>query len=511
VKNFNVTKAVSQTASKPATIGGLNRRDPIANMPVGDAYILENWFPREISVETRRGCLNFTTDITGNVETIMNYEDGTVRELFAIANNSVYDASSMGAVGSALKTGLVNSQFIFTQTENSAGNRYLIGVNGAATPIIYDGTTWGDATFSGAGLTPANLDYIIVYKNRLFFIEKNSFNIWYGATYAIGGTLTRFSLNAIVTDGAKLVGCATMTVDNTAGIDEYIAFFTDSGQVIMYTGTNPADAASWAVNAIFKISRPIGKRFIAKINGDPAILTSDGVYMLSQSLLTDRMQSNQGFSSKINKLIKEDFAVYGNNYGWDILYNPDAEKLFINIPQQQNTLSYQYVMNTKTGAWTKFTGWQANCFMVRDKITYVGGVSKTMQVDVGYSDNGEAITCKSLEAFDDFGFKTVSKDFKQIRPILKSNKSIVPAVSVNTDYIVKDAQGLISYGIGDGAVWDVGVWDVSRWEDEIKIFLSWKSVNGRGFVGALNMKVSVLNSSIEWQSTDYLFEVGGVG
>lgn len=509
MRNYAVTKAVSQTASKPSPVGGLNRRDPISNMPVGDAYILENWFPREISVETRRGCSDFATDITGNVETIMNYENGSTQKLFAVASGSIYDVSNVGAVGSSLKSSLVNSRFSFVQTENSAGNRFLIAVNGEVAPIIYDGSSWADATFTG--LTVANLDYVTVYKNRLFFIEKNTFNIWYGATYAIGGALTRFNLNAIVTDGSKLVGCATMTIDNTAGIDEYIAFFTDSGQVIMYTGSNPADANSWAVSAIFKISRPIGKRFIAKINGDPAILTSDGVYMLSQSLLTDRMQSNQGFSSKINKLIKEDFAVYGNNYGWDILYNPDAEKLFINVPQQQNTLSYQYVMNTKTGAWTKFTGWQANCFMVRNKIAYAGCVSKTMQIDVGYSDNGQAITCKSLEAFDDFGFKTVSKDFKQIRPILKSTKPIVPAVSVNVDYLVKEPQGLISYGSGDDAKWNVAVWNVSSWAGKEKIFSEWKSVNGRGFVGAINMKVSVLNFFIEWQSTDYLFEVGGVG
>lgn len=501
---------VSTTSNKISPIGGLNRRDPIANMPIGDAFLLENWFPKQISLETRRGSIDDATGLPDDVETLMNYELGNTRQLFAVSEGKIYDVSSSGAVGSALETGLNSNRFHFVQTENSAGGRFLIAVNGMDTPLIYNGTSWADASFTGTGLTPANLDYVAVYNNRLYFLEKNTFNIWYGDTYAISGTLSKFNLNSIVTDGGKFIGIATMTVDNTAGIDEFIAFFTDTGQVIMYTGSDPSSASSWQKSGIFKISRPIGRNFITKINGDPALLTADGVFMLSRALLTDRSQSIQSVSSKINGLIRNDYKLYGQNYGWQILYHPDNEKLYVNVPANQGVLSHQYVMNTETGAWTRFTGWQSNYMIVKDGIVHCGSNQKTLKIDVGFNDNGQSITAKAVEAFDAFNNRTVLKDFKSIRPIFRTSQSLIPAISMNVDYNVKSPQNVITVSGGVSAVWDIGVWNVDIWGGKSQTFAKWKSVNGKGFVAALNMDISISGFSVEWQATDYLYEIGGV-
>ena len=51
----NNARRVSQTKSIQAPTGGLNAKDPIANMKETEAVTLENWFPTPSSVDIRNG------------------------------------------------------------------------------------------------------------------------------------------------------------------------------------------------------------------------------------------------------------------------------------------------------------------------------------------------------------------------------------------------------------------------------------------------------------------------
>jgi len=131
----------SQTVSVAAPIGGWNARDSLGAMDAMDAVTLTNFWPGTNSVILRNGYTKFATGIVGQVETIMSYSSGTANELFAAADDSIYNITAGGAVGAADVTSLTNARFQYTNITTSAAS-YLMCVNGADKLRIYDGSAW---------------------------------------------------------------------------------------------------------------------------------------------------------------------------------------------------------------------------------------------------------------------------------------------------------------------------------------------------------------------------------
>ena len=75
------------TASVSAPIGGWNARDSIANMDPMDAVQMVNWFPTPTDVTLRKGYTQYSTGITGEVDSLMNYAGASSQTLFASSTN----------------------------------------------------------------------------------------------------------------------------------------------------------------------------------------------------------------------------------------------------------------------------------------------------------------------------------------------------------------------------------------------------------------------------------------
>ena len=150
------TRLVQGTAanvqSLPAPIGGWNVRDSIANMDVLDAVQLTNLFPTVNNVVLRGGYTQYSTGITGQVQTLMSYSSGATDKLFAIAGTSIYNCTGGGAVGAAVKTGLSNAKWEYVNVTTPAGG-YIYAVNGTDAPLLYNGTTWTNPTITGVTST----------------------------------------------------------------------------------------------------------------------------------------------------------------------------------------------------------------------------------------------------------------------------------------------------------------------------------------------------------------------
>jgi len=131
-------KRQAVTASVSAPIGGWNARDSIANMPPLDAVALNNFWPTPTSVQLRLGYTRFSTGITGQVNSLMNYAGVSSQKLFAAAGTSIYDASGSTAV--AVKT-ITDDKFQYVNITNAAGH-FMVAVNGVDPAQLYDGTNW---------------------------------------------------------------------------------------------------------------------------------------------------------------------------------------------------------------------------------------------------------------------------------------------------------------------------------------------------------------------------------
>ena len=118
-------RAVSQTASIPAPVGGLNARDALANMDPQDAVIMRNWWPSTNYIEVRNGSSSWATGLPGWVQSLMTYSkgDGT-RKLFAASGTGFYDVSRAGAVGAAVVTGQTNEQWEYANIATAGGSLF---------------------------------------------------------------------------------------------------------------------------------------------------------------------------------------------------------------------------------------------------------------------------------------------------------------------------------------------------------------------------------------------------
>lgn len=506
-------RQVSRTASIPAPTGGLNARDAIANMKETDAVIMTNFFPATSSVNVRKGYVSHATGLTGAVETLMSYTYGATSELFAVVGGEIFDVSTSGAVGAAVVTGLTNSRFEHILMGTAGGN-FLMAVNGEDDLQLYNGTAWVSidslSTPAITGVTTADIISINNFKNRVWLIEKNTLKAWYLPVASIAGAASALDFSGIFKLGGFLVAMTNWTIDNAAGIDDYAAFITSEGEVAIYQGTDPSSSTTWALKGTFRIGQPIGTRCAIKAGADVLIMTTDGAFPLSKALLTDRSQNQNAATDKITNLFTQDIASYSTNFGWQPIIHPTGNKMIINVPEVEGNISHQYVMNTVTGAWCKFTGWNAFCWETLNDKLYFGGKDGVFEADTPTDDNGSDINADVQQAYSYFGNNTSQKHFKMVRCIFVADGDITPAVVMSVDYGVRDPSGTPAYGDSEGSTWDVAEWDTSSWESGSILIKKWQSVSGIGYSGGIRVKTSSSGMNIQWQSTDIVFERGGV-
>ena len=503
-------KAVVRTASVPAPVGGLNLRDAVANMEATDAVILTNFFPDRTAVRLRYGYSKYSTGYPTVVESLMVYSSGVGRKMFAASGTAFYDATAGGAIGAAVVTGLTNARWEYTNI-GTPGGQFFFAANGVDNVRFYDGTTWEAVTAVSAhaitGIATTLLTAPHLFKNRVWFIEKNTFRAWYLPLSSIAGAATAFDVSTQFRLGGYLVSLNSWTYSSSADVDHYLCFTSSEGEVILYKGTDPASIATFALVGSFRIGRGLGPRTFVKIGTDLVALTADGFFPFSQGIVGNRSDINKALSDKINKGITQDFNNYSSNFGWDIKLHPAGSKVIINVPT--NSGARQYVMNTNNGSWCVYKGWDAQCFeLFGDKLMF-GGSNYVGWCDQGSSDEGLAINGDVLPAFNYFGTKTI-KRFTMIRPIIQSDGGLSLLVGMNYDFLAQTPISSPSLSMASGSKWNTSPWNTSPWQGDLSIKSGWVGVTGNGFAASPRIQCSVIGQNVLWQSTDFAFEPGGV-
>lgn len=498
------------TVSIPAPIGGINARDALAAMPATDAITASNMFGTPSYVQFRNGSQLWASGLPSDVETVMAYNGLTSRKVFGVSGNSIYDITSQGTVGAALVTGLGNSR-LQHQMFNAGGGNVLVWANGAVQPQFYNGTTWAATTISGSGLAPANLITATVFKQRMWYIENNSMNVWYATILGFQGVLTQLPLGQIFKKGGTLMQMATWTIDNVSGIDDYAVFITSEGEVAVYQGYDPAQVSTWSLVGVFTIGRPIGRRCYTKYAADIIVITADGLTPLSKAMLTDRTQEDAQLTYKIINAINNDVQAFNANFGWQVIDYPLGNKLILNVPDTTNTLMHQWVMNSVAKSWWRFDAWNANCWELQQDALYYGGKTKVFVADVGLYDVGGAITVDCKPAFSYFDLPGKLKNFLMARPVFLASANIAPVVTLNVDFndVSNPAPPFIA---GGTAPWDTSPWDVTPWGDSSPPPISikkWQGIVGLGYVASGRISQQIAGVVGQWYSTDYLYEEGG--
>ena len=500
-------QAPARAVSLPPPVGGWDALSPLVSMPTDRAQTLINWFPDADKVTVRRGYASHATGMTSAVETLFTYQPPSgANKMFAAADLSIFEVTTAGAVGAAVATGTVNNRFQWAQM-TTAGGHFILAVNGAMTAQLYDGATWANSAITGPTL--ANLVWVNMHQRRLWFGETGTLRAWYLAPNAVAGAATSFDFTGLASLGGSLMAMGTWTRDGGSGPDDLAVFLTTEGEALVYTGTDPSAAATWALVGIFRIGRPLGRRCMVQAGADPIVMTDEGFVELSRVLPVDRsQQSAASITQNINPALSSQARQFSTSFGWQPMLYPTANMLIFNVPATGG-LFEQYVFNTITRAAARFTGIPARCFALLGDVAYFGGVGAVFKFDSGTSDNGANIVAFAVQAPNAFGAKAQKKNFRRVRVTMQSEAAPVVGVDLALDYATQTPPPAPTASPTTAAVWDTATWDASLWSGEA-IFDDMRGVRGVARVASVRLYSVSSTARPSWIATDVLFTPAGI-
>jgi len=574
------------TASITAPIGGWNARDSVAAMPPTDAVSLTNFYPTPTDVILRSGYTVYSSGITGQVNTLMNYAGTSTQTLFAAASTTIYNCSTTTAT-SAYSTSLDKLQHINIST---AGGKYLVACNGIDATIVYDGTAWfsiaptataqtissitnstttatlttaiphglvtgNRVTISGASPAAYNGTYRItvtgastftytmatnpggnattvgsytvlfaitgvnsnkfvnvnLFKNRLYFTEKDTLKVWYLPVDSISGAASQLDFGGIARNGGFLQGMATWTIDAGQGADDYAVFITNMGEIIVYNGTDPDDPTTWALKGVWQLGYVYSRRCYFKWAGDILLLTQDGLVPLASALQSSRLDPRVNLTDKIFYAISQAADLYSTEFGWQVTYFAKQNMLIINVPKTTGT--EQYVMHGISKGWANFSNINAKCWELQGDDMYFGGNGFVGKFWDTYADNGAQISATCQQAYSYFDNPGQQKRFTLVRPTFFVDVG-TPGVycGINTDFQTQNNLGQVSFQpvSTTTARWDFATWDSDIWAGNLVVSRQWQGVTGIGYSGGINLNMISAGIDVHWVSTDYVMERGSV-
>jgi len=500
-----------KSASIPAPVGGLNSRDSLDAMPPTDALVMSNFFPTVEKITTREGFTSFCTGIgSGNVESLVEHFAGANRQLLAVGADGVLYQINTGTAVSR-KTGLSNGRFQTTEF-----NGLTIFVNGEDTPFSWNGSSASNLSITlSDSVSAATLKGVTTYKNRLYYFTGVDQNFYYSASVdTFQGNFTKFPTGLVGTFGGNLIQIGVLTVDGGEGQDDLLTLIMSSGEVLVYSGTDPS-ASSFSLVGTFRIAEPVNEvRAMAKLGGDLIIATREGYLPLSQVFRQDLVGNKAAaISEKIRGTVIRQVALTGSTTGWQIHISADGSKVYVNYPTGDSTDTFnQHVFNPITSAWTIFQNIPSHVLSNFNGDTYFGTTGGKVYKIGGTADLSAAITADLSFAYNYFGDRGSLKRFTSVAPMLEAFGDI------NFDFgVAVDQQAPSGLDLASGtftselATWDVTAFDEEFWADTTGAGIVQKrKVVGRiGRSASLRVKVESTSQTISILSSNFQFIPGG--
>lgn len=515
VRPTAAAKSTYRQHSFPAPSLGWVSNVNIATGAPGAAYRLDNFFPTPAGAVLRRGCL-LQASLSGPVMSLIPYVAGNTARLFASSNGGIWDVTG----GTPAEVHAINNGRVSTANYVSTdGVLFVRGVNGTDTPWVYDGDSFKTTpalTFpDGDSTAPSDLAFVWVFKERFWFIRKDSLDAYYLPVGSLGGALVRFSLGGLVREGGSLVWGASWSQETGNGLSVMCVFATDMGEVVVFSGNNPGSASDWTRVGTYTIGKPLGPEAVIYRGGDLAICTDVGLISLSQALLRDTEAISPTAMSRPIETDWMQYAAERYERRWSATVWTEGQMLVVAPPTVSGTAPVWLVSNATTGKWSRFTGWNANCLAVFNGELYFGSPDGGVyQANVTGADNGAPYVGTYLPLFDQImpGLKSVH----MARATMRSRLATRERLSAHLDYGVDLPPAPQASSGTDADVWGVAQWGSAKWGDPRagKIVQGrWKNMFGAGEAVTIGHQVtsaSVAPLDLEIVRTDVLFTVGEV-
>jgi hypothetical protein len=481
----------------PAPVEGWDAISPLAEMDPKRAPILQNWVPRPGYVELRGGYVAFAG--AGNVapvETLMVFRPPVGgQQMFAAASTEIYNVSGGGG-GIPVFGGQTSARWQWTNFESGGGVNVIQAGNGHDPVIQYDGTNWTNPGITG--LPAGNILGVFATKQRLWYITANSTLVSFLPTGAITGAIAGTQdFGTLWNKGGALISMAEWTIDGGSGPQSYVMFLSSQGQVSLYQGIDPTNPNAWSLVGTFTLSPPIGNRPLLQTGSDVAIITQQGVIPISQALPFDPSSDRSvAVTARIQNAMAQAALLGQNEFGWELITFPNQQLFILNVPIAENELQSQYVMNTLTGAWCSFVGWNANTFTIFNNNLYFGGNDGEInQAYIGGADLTIPIQADMQCAFNWLDEPGKTKRMTMVQPLLTLTGTLIPTMAIDVDFVSSTASAPVTTSLVGTVLWDVAMWDQSQWPPLTISFNQFLSVEALGHAMAIRMRVNIASGT----------------
>lgn len=421
----------------------------------------------------------------------LDYDDGTAA--FTVGETVTGAASGASGVIVAMQ-GTVDNGFLVLKNVTSGpfdANETITSAGGSAKASQPETTI-----FLGIdGVLTTRLSYVWAFKNRLFYIEKDSMNVWYQDVDALGGVVTRFPMGGVFPRGGSLLFGASWSLDTSGdgGLSAQCVFVSTEGEVAVYQGANPSDANSWSLVGVYRIGKPLGPNAWIRAGGDIVVCTDIGFVPLSQAINRDMAAlAPSAVSYPIETAWNSEVDLRRSIY-WTCAVWPERQMAIVALPTVSGTSPRMFVANVRTGAWSEFSGWDARCIASFNGRLFFG--SKDGKVIEGYVsglDQGKPYTGVYIPLFDDLGTPASLKILKLIRATLLSALDVTCDLSIQLDYTVELPPPPSAAVVTSSSVWGSAVWGEAVWgSDRTKaIQQNWEACAGSGYAFAPALQVT---------------------
>lgn len=496
----------TQTATISAPYSGWNTRDPLDQMKPSYATKLVNIFPDQGYVRTRNGyVLHCNTSESADVETLIEYPlpNGTT-QLVAGCNGKLLNVTTSTA-------STIGSGFTEDKWQHDIMNNVLVLVNGAEAPRHWDGMTLTTPSYTAhaghGGLDTTKFIQVVQYKNRLYFVEKNSCKVWYGDPDSIVSQLRSIDLSYVLHRGGAVAFCCPWSRDTGAGLQDYLVAVSTEGEVLIYEGTDPNDPAAWGLIARFFLTPPVaGRRAYFNLGSDLLIVHRAGITAIGTLLSQGNDAKYAVVTDVINRSFLDATASFGNLDGWCCMYHPAGQALYVNIPV--TGAPEQFVMNPTIGAWTRYVSLPALHWALMEGDIYFGSTGgKVYKADTGDRDLTSTIKAELKTAYNYFGDRASIKRFTLLRPSVKAETGYTFQLAVDVDFKTADYSAV---SVGTASLWNTAIWDVALWAAPRVSSDDIYSLTNIGRAAAMSLAIETTLGGFELFAAAITFERGGL-
>ena len=480
----------------PAPTSGIDARVAAAQMPPEVCLYSFNLIGGEYGMKLRNGYREWTTDVesapaaSDGVHTLMAFDSNTGgttgSRLFAVTAEGIWDVTDYNSAPT-LEATFTDAQAgaghgVYCHYVDQAGKDWLMYADEINGLWEYDSETGTWAVPTGiTGPNIALIAYVVVHKQRMWLVERNSSNAWYLPVASKTGAATAFYFGAKFQHGGTLRGLYNWTVDGGAGVDDYLVAISGAGDVIPYRGTDPSDVNTWtSVGTFFVGSVPNGRNFCGEYIGNLFILSSFGLISMSDLLrgvnITEADYEGS-LTYRIAAPIRAAMHLTRTEYGWEPKFLPQQGVLIINQPALVTSYEpKQWVQSLATRSWGEWRGVPVAAMEEWHGSVYIGGTDNIIRIMDGTRDkvlidtlnpahNGYPIKFSLLTSYQDYGEPAQYKMVQMVRPDFFSQQKPSYQVKVYYDYeLVEFTAGVAPPEVSpEGDEWDSSLWDAAIW------------------------------------------------